>query len=623
MSEQRREELECQVGRLPARAGVYLFRDMRGRVLYVGKAKSLRARVRSYLGVRQDAPAKVRQLARHIASLESYVVESEADALLLEWNLIREYRPRFNIQLRDDKSYPYIRVTLAEPYPRVQVTRRLVRDGSRYFGPYTNVGSMRSALRTIKELYTVRSCHYALPKEVPDRPCLDYHIGRCKAPCVGYQSEADYRSMIGEILDVLGGRTGAVRAAVVGRMKRASAALDYERAAELRDVLRGLETIERRQTAIDHRGGDHDVVGLQVVDQLACGVILKVREGRLLGREVHFLQNVKGEANPDVMAALVSGHYLRRQDLPGELLVPCDFPDRELIEEHLAGQRGGSVHITVPQRGRKRRLIDLADANAADLLREERLRGASRGEGGDSVGREGQLPAAARSLAETFKLSTPPRRVVCFDVSTLGGSDSVGSAVWLEDGQPRRDQYRRFRIREVPAGESDDYAMMQEVVRRYFDRQVREGRELPDLVLVDGGRGQLGAALQAMEAAGASDLPALALAKREEEVYRPDAVEPVRLDRRDAGLHWLQRARDEAHRFALAYNRALRRRRVLRSRLAEIRGVGPTREQKLLQRFGSLEAIRRATLDELAATPGVGRRTAMRIRAALSGEPNR
>ncbi len=619
MAESKREQLQNQIGRLPAGAGVYMFRDSRGKVLYVGKAKSLRTRVRSYLSAERDPSPKQRQLARRMASVESYVVESEAEALLLEWNLIREHHPPFNIQLRDDKSYPYIRVTLGEPFPRVLVTRRLIRDGSRYFGPYTNVGSMRSALRTIKELYTVRSCHYELPQRLPARPCLDYHIGRCKAPCVGYQTEEEYRGMIEEILDVLGGRTGAVRRRVRDKMKGAAEAMEYERAAELRDVLRGLETIERRQTAVDHRGGEHDVVGLRREGTLACGVILKVREGRLLGREIHFLQNVGDEDGAELTAALVSGHYLRRQDLPAELLVPEDFPDRELIQEHLSTRRSGPLRVHVPQRGTKRRLVELAAANAADLLREEHLRLDAMKAAGTPSDDDAGVPAAAHRLAESLELPAPPRRLVCFDVSTLGGSASVGSAVWLEDGKPFSDEYRRFRIREVPDGETDDYAMMQEVVRRYFDRKVKEGRHLPDLVLVDGGGGQLAAAMQAMEAAGVSDLPVVALAKRDEEVYRPGEPEPLRLDRRDPGLHWLQRARDEAHRFALAYNRTLRRRRLLRSRLSEIRGVGPAREQELLQRFGSLEAIRGATLEQLAATPGVGPGTAQRILAELTG----
>ncbi len=615
-----RVALERQIRRLPAKAGVYLFRDRSGRVLYVGKAKSLRARVRSYLGAGQDASPRGRQLARQIASVESYVVESEGEALLLEWNLIREYHPRFNIQLRDDKSYPYIRVSVQEAFPRVQVTRRLERDGSRYFGPYTNVGSMRSALRMIKELYTVRSCHYALPDELPPRPCLDYHIGRCKAPCAGYQSAAEYRTMIEEILEVLGGRTAAVRRRVVERMSQASEAMEYERAGELRDVLRGLGAIERRQAAVDHRGGDLDVVGLEREDSLACGVILKVREGRLLGREVHFLQNVQDEGDAAVTAALVAAHFLRRQDLPGELLVPTDFHDRPLMAEHLSARRGGPVRVTVPRRGRKRRLVELAAANASEVLREERLRLGATPEAGKAGAGGTPAPAAARALADAFELAAEPRSIVCFDISTLAGAASVGSAIWLEDGRPLKDEYRRFRIRRLPTGQVDDYAMMQEIVSRYFDRRVRERRRLPDLVLIDGGRGQLAAALQAMEAAGVSDLSALALAKQEEEVYRPGEKEPVRLDRRNAGLHWLQRARDEAHRFALAYNRSLRRRQVLRSRLSGIRGVGPAREQQLLQRFGSLAAIRAATLDELMATPGVGRETAERIVAALAAD---
>lgn len=617
------ERLRSEAGELPDRPGVYVFRDDEGDVLYVGKAKSLRSRVRSYFHADANRGVKVRELVRRIDDLETFVLDSEGEALLLEWNLIKEHEPRFNVELRDDKSYPYVKVTVQEPYPRVTVTRQLERDGSRYFGPYTNVGGMRSALRMLKKLYPVRSCHYDMPRELPDRPCLDYHIGRCEAPCAGHQSREAYRAMIDEIVRVLSGRTGEVKAEVRERMERAAEELDFERAAELRDVLEGLGSMERQRTAVDFRGGDRDVLGVARSGELACGVVLRVRDGRLLGREVHFLRRLEND-EADVAGAFVKGFYLRQEDLPAELFVPSDFEDRELVEEYLSVRRDAPFRIRVPRRGRKRRLVELARDNAEHLLeREGEGREADAADATPEPGAGGDAavaPRAARSLAEALELDAPPRDLLCFDVSTLQGAESVGSAVWLSEGRPDKDEYRRFRIRGTEEGRADDYAMMQEIVGRYFERRVREGEPLPDLVVVDGGKAQLGAARQAMEAAGVSDLALAALAKREEEVHRPDGRDPVRLDRSDPGLHWLQRARDEAHRFALAYNRKLRRRRTLRSRLSEVEGVGPSREQALLKRFGSLEAVRAASAEELVETPGVGAATARRIREELERE---
>ena len=467
----------------------------------------------------------------------------------------------------------------------------------------------------IKKIYPVRSCHYDMPEELPERPCLDYHIGRCEGPCAGHQSRDAYREMIQEIVRVLSGRTGEVRAEVRREMEEAADELDFERAAELKEVLKGLDAMERGRTAVDFRGGDRDVLGVRRQGGVACGVVLNVREGRLLGRQVHYLREVERSDEQEVVGAFVKGFYLRQGDLPGELLAPSSFEDREIVEEYLSVRRDGPFRVRVPRRGRKRRLVELAEENAGHLLRQEGVAG---GEGDEKAERgSGTPPAAARSLREALGLDAAPRDLVCFDVSPLQGADSVGSCVWLRDGSPEKDEYRRFRIRGTEDGQADDYAMMQEIVGRYFQRRVREGKALPDLVVVDGGRGQLGAAGQAMEAAGASDLPLAALAKREEEVHRPGRPEPLRLERTDPGLHWLQRARDEAHRFALAYNRKLRRRRTLRSVLSEVPGVGPTREQALLKRFGSVAAVREATEEELAETPGVGTATAARIRREL------
>jgi len=606
-----------QVRALPTGPGAYIFRDEQGEILYVGKANSLRTRVRSYLRPDRQQSPKLHRLVRQIHSVESMAAQSEAEALFLEWNLIKEYAPPFNIQLRDDKSYPYIRITVSEAFPRIFVTRRLVDDGSRYFGPFTDVGAMRRALRTIKRMYFVRSCRYDMPKEMPERACLDYHIGRCKAPCAGLQSEAEYRTMIDEILAILSGRTAAVRRSVQGRMKAAAADLDFERAAELRDVLRGLDSIERRQTAIDFRGGDHDVLGVATEGDLACGAVLRVREGRVLGTRIHYLRNIVGETPAEIVGAFVKGFYLRQEEIPAELYVPEPFADLELVTEYLSARRDAAFAIKCPQRGAGRQLLASAERNARHALQTDLL-----------VDPDAMTPSrpadddAAERLAEALGLPGPPSDIVCFDVSTLGGTDSVGSAVWLTGGRPEKNEYRKFRIRSVEVGRTDDYAMMQEIVRRYFSRRVGEGKRLPDLVVIDGGRGQLSAALQAMEATDVSDLPVVALAKREEEVYRPGEVTPIRLPRTDPGLLSLQRARDEAHRFAITYNRTLRKRRTLRSRLSDIPGVGPAREQELLRRFGSLERVREATVDSLAGIPGIGPMTARRIHEALLEDPD-
>lgn len=606
------DRLREQLKSLPAKPGVYMFRGPDGDILYVGKAASLRSRVRSYFGAAADRSFKLRELSRRADSVETFVVESPAEALLLESNLIKEHEPRFNIQLRDDKSFPYVKVTVHEAFPRVLVTRHLERDGSRYFGPFTDVGAMRRALRMIRQTFDVRSCHYDLPHDSPDRPCLDFFIDRCRAPCVGKQTQAEYGEMISQILEILSGHTGRLRRDVQRQMEGAAEALDYERAAEFRDILRGLSSLGKRQTSIDFRGGDRDVLGIARTGNAACCLFLRVRDGKLLGRDVHFLRIGEGNDEPAALtAAAITGGYLGRDDVPPEVVVPSDFEDRPLIESMLSERRGGAFHIRVAQRGLKRRLLELAEKNAEHVLAERIERGTL------GVG-TGTLPPAARALAAALALDSPLRDLVCFDISTLSGRDSVGSAIWLRDGRPNKAEYRRFRIRETPDGETDDFSMMQEVVGRYFQRRVREDLSMPDLVLVDGGKGQLGAAMHAMERAGVSDIPVVALAKKQEEVFLPGAHGPLRLERRNPGLQWLQRARDESHRFAVSYNRKLRARRTLRSGLSDVRGVGPAREKVLLRHFGSLAAIRRATMQELTAVQGVGPATARRILDALS-----
>jgi excinuclease ABC subunit C len=595
------------LSKLPTRPGVYLFRDARNQVLYVGKAKSLRARVRSYFQREGELSAKNRELVRHIDALETMVVGSEAEALILEANLIKEHRPRFNILLRDDKKYPHIKVTVREPFPRVYVTRRVTNDGSRYFGPYTSVGAMRQALEVVKRLHTVRSCRYDLPKDAPERPCLDYHIGRCKAPCVGLQSREDYRAMIDEIIRILEGDTEGLRAGLEGRMRVASDALDFERAATMRDALTGLDAIARQQRVHKAEGGSFDVVGIARDGELGAGVVLRIRSGLLLGRESQRFAKILDETDPDLLSSLVSRVYLgggnaATADLPRQVLLPSDFEDRALLEEILGETAGRRVAVVVPRRGEKVRLLELARQNARQVL-EDRVTALAYA--------ADRAEDALFGLQAELDLKIVPRLMVCFDISHTQGTETVGSAVVFENGEPRRAAYRHMRIK----GEwgNDDYRSMHEAVSRYFRRRLDEGQPLPDLAVIDGGKGQLSAAMSALGELGLSDVAVVALAKKEEEVFMPGRPRPIRLDRRDRALHVLQRIRDEAHRFAVRYNRKLRSKRTIRSDLADIPGIGPQRQTTLLRRFGSVRAVKQATKEEIARIPGFSEALASRI----------
>ncbi|MEK9500121.1 excinuclease ABC subunit UvrC [Gaopeijia maritima] len=601
-----RSSVEDRLPTLSRRPGVYLFKDARGEVIYVGKAKRLRDRVRSYFRADSHHSIKTRELVRRIADLETLVVGSEAEALILEANLIKEHQPRFNLQLRDDKRYPYIKVT-REPFPRVFVTRKVRNDGGSYFGPYTSVGSMRQALEVIKRLYTVRSCRYDLPKETPERPCLDYHIERCKAPCVGYQSQEDYQAMIDEILAILGGDTEALRRDAETRMRTAAGELDFEAAARLRDVVRGLDSLSREQRVQQVGGGSRDVVGLARDGDIAVGVVLKIRDGILLGRDTLRFSDIQDESDEDLLTAFTSRFYLGRGDqvlreLPREVLLPSDFADRETLEKVLSEAAGRRVATHVPQRGDKLRLVELAGTNARHGL-EDRVAGlAVAGDRADET---------LFDLQEKLDLKVVPRLMVCFDISHTQGTDTVASAVVFENGEPRKSDYRHMKIQ----GEwgNDDYASMHEAVTRWFRRRRDEGRPLPDLCLIDGGKGQLGAARMALADLGMADVQLAALAKREEEVFLPGRSRPVLLDRRDRALHVLQRIRNEAHRFAITYNRKLRRKRTIRSELADIPGIGPGRQQALLTRFGSVKGIRAASVREIARVPGFSETLATRV----------
>ena len=598
------ETVAGKLAHLPDSPGVYLFRDAAGLVLYVGKAKSLRSRVRSYFASDHEASVKTRHLVRLVRDVETIVVPSEAHALILENNLIKEYRSRFNIALRDDKSYPYIKVTLNEPYPRVYVTRRFLSDGARYFGPYTDVGAMRRALNVVKRIFTVRSCRYDMPAEMPERACLDWHIGRCKAPCIGLQSLTDYRAMIADVVQFLDGRPDEVTRRVRAMMEAASAALEFERAAELRDALLKLESIEEPTVVMQVEGGDRDVVGFARDGDDACVSILRIRNGKLLARDHRYLANAEGESDDAILVAYLLQHYQQQPERAREVLLPFEMAELALIETTM-----GASRLLVPQRGAKRELMDLAMQNARHLLEELKL---------TSEESDERATDPVYDLQRELGLSIVPRSFVCFDISHAQGRDVVASMVWFENGRPKRSEYRKFKVE--GAWGNDDFASMNEVVTRYFSRRVAEVLPLPDLCVIDGGKGQLHAAQDALAAIGLTTLALASLAKREEEVFLPGRSESLRLSRRSPGLRLLQMARDEAHRFAVTFQRARRAKRTVTSQLLEIPGVGPNRRRALLTVFGSVQGVREAGLEAIAAVPGFSTALAKKVLTGLGVE---
>ena len=596
------ETITEKIPHLPESPGVYLWRDADGNVLYVGKAKRLRSRVRSYVAADHVESVKTRALMLSAAALDTIVVPSEAHALILEANLIKEYKPKYNIALRDDKSYPYIKVTVAEPFPRVYVTRQLVNDGSRYFGPYTDVGAMRRALNVVKRIFTVRSCTYDLPNAAPERPCLDYHIGRCKAPCVLLQTREEYRTMIDEVLLFLDGRADEVKRRVRDRINLAAESLDFERAAELRDVLQHLERMEEPTVVLEVEGGDRDVLGYARDGADACVTWLRIRSGKLLARDHQFFENIDEETDAAVLEAFLVGPYRIAAERVSELLVPLELEERSVVEESLGGAK-----IHTPQRGPRRELVDLATQNARHLLEEARLTGDETEErAGDPV----------YELQRQLGLTKVPRALVCFDISHAQGKDTVASCVWFQNGRPYRAEYRKFKVRDVSG--IDDFASMQEVVTRYFRRRLDEDRSLPDLVVIDGGKGQLNAAHAALESLGLGAMPLISLAKREEEIFVVGRPESLRLPRRSPALRVLQQARDEAHRFAVTFQRKRRAMRTVTSELLRIPGIGEAKRRQLLEAFGSLEGVRSASPEAIAALPGFSLKSAARVLAILN-----
>ena len=612
-------ELEATLKRLPDRPGVYLMKDGRGDVLYVGKAQSLRNRVRSYW--QKQAPIgeihRIRSVIDRVADVEVTEVDSVSEALLLEANLIKRFKPRFNVRLKDDKSYPYIKVTLADDFPRVERTRKLVNDGSRYFGPYASASSVDESMNLVRRLFPFRTCTIDIREgeRALQRPCLLYHIKRCQGPCIEAISRADYRADIEQVELFLEGRQETLVKALRREMSAASERQDYERAAQHRDKIRAIDRTMESQKMAAFARTELDLVGMARQDNQAAVTLFVIRNGQMIGRDVYLLDAAREASDDEVLASFLEQYYARATSIPREVYVPAGVGEGMAdLEQFLADKRGGPVVLRVPRRGEKRALMGLAARNAADTLAREQARW---------LADQGKTLAALEELAAALDLPGPPFRIECYDISNFQGSESVGSMVVFEDGKPRTGEYRRFRIRTVQG--PNDFASHQEVLRRRF-RATKAGEEgseeerrwaMPDLVIVDGGRGQVSAAKAVLDELGLHDLPLAGLAKEREELFLPGRPDPVVLPPTSSALYLVQRLRDEAHRFAITYHRTLRDRRTVRSAFDDLPGVGPKRKRELLKVFGSIKRVREAPVEQIAAVPGIGRSLAERIKATL------
>jgi excinuclease ABC subunit C len=613
-------KLEAKLKALPAKPGVYLFRDRAGEVLYVGKAKSLRPRVRSYFQQGADLRTAIRQLPERIEDLEVIVTQSEVEALHLEQNLVKRYRPPFNVRLRDDKSFPYIAVTVEDEYPRVMFTRERHRRGVVYFGPYANAKKVRETLDVLNRVFPYRPCEGPKPGRHSGIPCLDYHIDRCLAPCVGYVSKEDYRAIIDQVIEFLSGNTEPIQRRLEERMRQAAAEERFEDAARYRNRLRSVQHLADRQAADRRSVGTVDVIGLAAEADRAVVQVFPLRDGKMIDRYSFHLENVGGQDLTTVLESFALEYYGSAPSVPPQIVVPRDAGDVSALAEFLSERRGGRVEVRAPARGEKRRLQELATENARHALasdvQQSELKRLRRVE-------------ALEELREVLNLESLPIRIEAFDISTVMGQDNVGSMVVFQDGVAKKAHYRKFGVRGQDG--MDDFAAMAEVITRRFarlsDATAEEYDEsfaaTPNLVVIDGGKGQLSAALAAMQAFDLPRVAVVALAKRVEEVFVPGRPDPIRLAPHLPGLQLLQRLRDEAHRFAVGFHRQRRDTRSFSSIFDDLEGVGPARRRALLQHFGSAERFLAATQEELEGVPGVPAKTARSIYAQLhkAGRP--
>ncbi len=615
--------VEQRLQATPERPGVYLMKDPRGTVLYVGKASILRNRLRSYFGSPSNLPNKIRRMLGHLHDFEYIVTDSEAEALILENTLIKRYKPRYNARLKDDKTYPYLKIDLAEEFPRVYITRKVAKDGARYFGPFATAGTVRKTMDLVKRLFPYRSCTKNITGNDP-RPCLEYYINRCVAPCTGTATKEDYGKVIDQVVMFMEGDTETVTRDLNQNMELASENLEFERAAVLRDRMKAVEKVaEEQRIKVDSNPiSDMDVIALAQGSNETWVEVFFIRKGKLIGREHFFMEGTDDDTETLVLGQFVKQFYESALVVPPRVVVQHMPEDEETITEWLRQTRGGAVRLVCPQRGVHKQLVQTVADNARQGLAQNRIKW---------LDNTDIIQQAMSDLEEELSLPLPLRRMECYDISHIQGSNTVASMVVFEDGKPKPSHYRRFKIKTVDG--VDDFESMREVIRRRFKRLAAaraaekrgEGEGLgvdsfgviPDLVLIDGGKGQLSAALEVFLELGLDDIPLASLAKENEELFVPHTPEPIIMPRDSQALYLVQRIRDEAHRFAITYHRNLRSKSSLRSPIDNVTGIGPKRKRMLMRRFGTLKGIKEAAIDDLAAVPGMTRSLAIRLKQTL------
>jgi excinuclease ABC subunit C len=598
-------DIKEKLDNIPRSPGVYLFTDKNKKVIYVGKARILRTRVRSYFQSGRIDDAKSRRLQSRIRNVETIVADSEIEALILEANLIKEYKPRYNVNLKDDKTFPYIRVT-NEKFPRIFPTRKIIKDGSKYFGPYTDVGSMRSLLKTIKRIFPIRSCNLNLTEENIKtgkfKVCLNYHIKKCMGPCEGLIDEEEYSQIVKNIIDFINGRDRIVVEELIQKMDKYAELMQFEQAARIRDQIQAIKDFQYKQKVITPEEIDRDLFVAYAEDNDACGVVFKVRQGRVIGRQHFYLDGVEGETLDRILSHLLIRYYMHVDFIPNEIYVPIPLEDGANIEQWLSDRTKSKVQVAFPQRGEKAKLLKMAYQNAKLLLQELKLQ---------KMKDKNFIPHSIKALQRDLRLKNPPMRIEAFDISNIHGTDATASLVTFMNGQPHKSDYRHFKIRTKST--PDDFAMMAEAIERRYSRQLKENKPLPDLILVDGGKGQLSAASEVLTKLNLNDQPIIALAKRLDEVFIPGVSEAQNIPKTSSGLRLLQQIRDEAHRFAIEHHRKLRGKRSVYSELDEIVGIGDQRRKRLIRHFGSLKNLKAASLEEIKQVKSIPEKLAEKI----------
>ncbi len=587
--------LESKLNNLPNKPGVYQFKNEKGKVIYVGKAINLKNRVKSYFAGGNQSP-KTAALISKTVDIDLIVTDNEVEALVLENNLIKELKPRYNVNLKDDKSFPFIKVT-NEPFPRIFPTRRVIKDGSKYFGPYTSAGSMKAALRMINQLFKIRSCNLNITQENIEKKkfkvCLDYHIKKCDGPCEGLISEKEYGEMVGEVVKLLKGRTDDLISELKNRMDNYVAKLEFEKAAELRDRIDGLKLISEKQKIVSDDFEDRDIIAVAFEGKDSACSVFNIRNGKLVGKKQLRLSIEDGEDAPNIYAAAVKFYYNDFADIPKEIITEIEPADSEILTKWLSQKSEKKVKLITPQRGSLKSLVKMCSENALLQLKEIQIQ---------KMKSEGQIPYSLAALQRDLRLTSLPKKIECFDISNLQGTDTVASLVVFENGKPKKSLYRKFIIKQVEG--PDDFLSMKEVIRRRFAKVVSGEDKMPDLIMVDGGKGQLSSAISSLKELGLKNFNIIGLAKRLEEVFLPGQSEPASIPKTSSGLKLLQKIRDEAHRFAITFHRKRRDKRTLTTELTEIKGIGKSTAQKLLKEFGSVEQIKNAEYNKLVSSIG-------------------